>query len=212
MKSVESQRYHGLAQPDTNNATIIGWYEKSDSYDPDDTWDDDRYPRGYRDWYQDKDLTNNGYKNYNWWNKAFYNWLENDRLIRTCSGQLPLTRRERAYAKGVFHCLQGEKFGTYKETYAVATCLYAIETSEIDERRAHPAVPPENKSIGLQLGTVSHRFGITEKWIRKAYARIERWIRLDELSSRPTFDTYDEEFPLEYEHRITELFIENMPE
>lgn len=209
MKTVDAPTYRSLEQADTNNATIIGWYERTDYYDPDTTWLDDRYPRRYGDWYQDKDLTNNGYKNYDWWNKPFFRWLENDRLIRTCSAQFPLTRRERARAKGLFHRLRGETFGAHKETYAVVTCLYVIETEEADTRRGHPNVPDEKKPAELQIESMSRRFGVTEKWIRKAYARIERWVRLGELAPRPSFDKYDEEFPLEYEHRLTELWLQH---
>ncbi|MFC3958655.1 hypothetical protein [Halovivax cerinus] len=210
MKTVDAPTYGSLEQADTNNATIIWWHEKTEHYDPDDTWDDDRFPRRYEDWYQDKDLTNNGYKNFGWWNKPFYNWLENDRLIQACSSQLPLTQRERAHAKGLFHRLSGRKFGTYKETFAVVTCLYVVETSETDRRRGHPNVPEEEKPTEFRLEDVSQRFGVSVKWIRKAYARIERWVRRGDLRYYPEFDKYNEEFPLEYEHRVTELFIQHM--
>lgn len=205
--STTTQTSRSLEQPDTNNATIIGWYERTDQYEPNDTWLDDRYPRRYADYYHDKDLTNNGYKNGSWWNSAFYDWLENDRLVRTCSGQLSLTRRERARAKSLFHRLHGEKFGTYKETYAVATCLYVIETEDIDVRRGHPNVPDEKKPAELRLKNVSERFGISEGWLRKAYARVARWIRLGELGPAPEFDSYDEELPLEYQDRLVEVLI-----
>lgn len=206
--STTTQTGRSLEQADTNNATIIGWYERTDHYDPDQTWLDDRYPRRYADYYNDKDLTNNGYKNGNWRNSSFYSWFENDRMIRTCSNQLPLTRRERARTKGLFHRLRGDKFGTYKETYAVATCLYVIETEDVDVRRGHPNVPDEKKPAELRLKNVSERFGISEGWLRKAYARVERWVRLGELGSTPVFDKYDEELPLEYQHLLMEVLIE----
>lgn len=198
----------GLEQPDTNNATIIGWYKGTDVYNPDQTWLDDRYPRRYGDYYLDKDLTNNGYKNGVYWNKKYYRWLESDCIIRTCSAQLPLTRQERASAKSLFHRLQGEDFGTYKEIYAVATCIYVIENEEEDLRRGHPNVPEKNKPAELRLENVGQQFKITEKWLRRAYARIERWVRLGELGPRPEFDKYDEEVPLEYQHRIMEVIIQ----
>lgn len=205
--STTTQSSGGLERPDTNNATIIGWYERTDYYDPDQRWQDDRYPRRYGDYYKDKDLTNNGYKHGSYWNKGFFRWLENDRLIRICSGQLGLTQRERARVKGLFHRLSGERFGTLKEKYAVAACLYVIETEECDLRRAHPNVPDEKKSPELTLDNVTERYNVSETWIRKAYARIERWVRLGELGQRETFDKYREEFPLEYEHRLTELWL-----
>lgn len=206
--STTTQTGKSLEQADTNNATIIGWYERTDHYNPNQMWLDDRYPRRYRDYYQDKDLTNNGYKNGKWRNSDYLRWLESDRLIRISSGQLPLTQRERARAKGLFHRLSGKWFGTYKETYAVVTCLYVLETEDADERRGHPNVPDEKKPPELRLETITRRFGISEKWIRKAYARIERWVRLGELKPRALFDKYREEFPLEYEHRLTELWLQ----
>jgi hypothetical protein len=111
---------------------------------------------------------------------------------------LPLTRRERARTKGLFHRLRGDNFGTYKETYAVATCLYVIETEDVDVRRGHPNVPDEKKPAELRLKNVSERFGISE----------ERWVRLGELGSTPVFDKYDEELPLEYQHLLMEVLIE----
>lgn len=206
--STTTQTSRSLERPDTNNATIIGWYERTYYYDPDQRWEDDRYPRRYGDYYKDKDLTNNGYKHGDYWNKAFFRWLENDQLIRICSGQLPLTQRERARAKGLFHRLRGNQFGTHKESYAVATCLYVIETEDGDDRRAHPNVPDKKKSTQLTLENVSQRFNVSEKWIRKAYARVERWVRLGELDQRETFDKYREELPLEYQYRLTELWLQ----
>lgn len=206
--STTTQTGGSLVQADTNNATFIGWYERTSFYDPDQIWLDDRYPRRYGDYYRDKDLTNNGYKNGKWRNDDFYRWLESDRLIRTCSAQLPLTRRERARAKSLFHRLRGDDFGTYKETYAVVTCLYVIETEKMDIRRGHPNVPDEKKPAELRLRNVSERFGITEKWLRKGYARVERWVRLGELGPTPVFDKYDEELPLEYQHLLMEVLIE----
>lgn len=139
---------------------------------------------------------------------GFHRWLESDRLIRTCSAQLPLTRRERARAKSLFHRLRGGDFGTHKETYAVVTCLYVIETEKVDIRRGHPNVPDKKKFAELRLGNVSKRYGITERWLRKAYARVERWVRLGELGPTPMFDKHDEELPLEYQHRLMEVLIE----
>ena len=206
--STITQTNRSLEQADTNNATIIGWKEPTPFYDPNQTWLDDRYPRRYGDYYQDKDLTNNGYKHGDYWNKPFFRWLENDRLIRACSAQLPLTQRERARAKNLFHRLRAENFGTHKETYAVVTCLYAVETEEMDTRRGHPNVPDQNKPAELRLENVGRRFGISETWLRKAYARVERWVRLGELGPRPVFDKYDEELPLEYQHRLIDVMVE----
>lgn len=216
MSSTESSTCPSLEQADTNNATIIRWYESTNGYDPDDEWYDDHYPLRYGDWYQNADLTNNGYKNGEWWNKPFYTWLENDRMIEICSGQLPLTRQERAHAKNLFHRLRGEKFGTHKEVFAVATCLYSVEMNETDNRRVHPNVPEDDedsdgddkKPKEFFLENVSQHFNITEKWLRKAYGRIERWRRLGELDSSPIFDKNREKFPLEYEHQLTELWLE----
>jgi len=205
--STITQTGSSLEQADTNNATIIGWNERTPFYNPDQTWLDDRYPRRYGDYYLHKDLTNNGYKHGDYWNKSFFRWLENDRLIRACSAQLPLTQRERAHAKSLFHRLRSGNFGTYKETYAVVTCLYVIETEKVDTRRGHPNVPDEKKPAELRLKNVGQQFGITEKWLRKGYARVERWVRLGELGSRPAFDKYDEELPLEYQHRLMDVLI-----
>lgn len=207
MKSIENKLSRGLAEPDTDNATIIGWYEKTSKYDPNKIWTDGRNSCRNRDRYQELDLINNGYKNGDWWNKPFYRWLENDRLIRTCSAQLSLTQQERAYAKATFHRFQGQKFGEHKEMYAVVTCLYAVEISEVDGRRAHPNVPDEKKPKEYWLGNLSQRFRIPEHRISSIYARIENWIRTDVLEPYHEFDSYREELPIEYKCRLTEVVI-----
>jgi hypothetical protein len=122
---------------------------------------------------------------------------------------LSLTQRERAYAKGVFHRIRGQKFGTHKEVFAIATCLYAVEISETDGRRAHPNVPEEMKPKEFRLETLNHRFRLTKKEIRSAFSRIESWIRTDSLQPRRVFDDHREEHPIEYEDRLTEVLIES---
>lgn len=204
MRTREYPAYESVEQADTNNATRIGWQERTEHYDPDQTWMDDRYPRRYGDWYQHKDLTNNGYQNYNWVNKPFYRWLENVRLIGACSTQLPLTKRERGHAVGLFTRLPAQKFGTHKEIYAVATCLYVVEFNGLDERRAHPNVTDERKPAEFRLGPVSEQFGVSEKRLRKAYGRIEYWDRTDELGPPPVFDKYDEDSLIEYKDSMAE--------
>jgi hypothetical protein len=180
MSTIDTSGWPGLEQPDTSNATYIDWknISKSEYYDPDDTWDDDRYPRRYSDYYQRLDY-------YNWWNKEYYAWLENDHLISTISGQLELTRRERARARGLFHRIPLEKMGRHKEEIAVALCLYVIEQDERDEREYHP------NSLGTKkYGHIESDFCVSKRMIHKLYGRIAHRVRSEQLQEPPIFDTY----------------------
>lgn len=192
----------GIAEPDTNNATFIGWRKKTDTYDPNRNWQDNRYPRRYEDWYKHLDFTNNGYKNGpKWWNTPFYRWLENIRLIETVADQLNLTEREAGRAKGLFLGFPGEKMGTYKETYALAACLCAVELDRRDQRRAHPNVPEEKRPSEFQR--LTERFGVPGKEIRTAYGRIENRHRVGKLESPEEFDRFDlQEVSVDYEHAL----------
>lgn len=187
MSTAETEGWLRLEQPDTSNATWIGWWKSDDQnrYDPDHVWDDDRYPRRYGDSYKRLDLINNGYVHGNWWNKPFYRWLENDKLIRSCSSQLGLTRREWGPARGLFHRLPLNKFGTLKEDVAIATCFYVIEKDERDRRRGHPNALDED-----QVRDIENRFYLSLKSLRKAYGRVESLLRTNRLSEPKTFDKY----------------------
>lgn len=206
MSTTDKSGWPGLEQPDTSNATYIDWknVSKSDKYDPDETWQDERYPRRYADFYQSLDEYNNGWKNGHWWNKKYYGWLENDRVITTISNQLGLTRRERARARGLFHQIPMGNMGRHKEEVAVALCLYVIEKDERDLRRGHPnCLEPEKYRL------IESDFGVREQMVHKRYGKIEHRMRMKQLQEAPIFDDYRSEDmfspdsdPIEYEHSV----------
>lgn len=212
MSTTDKSGWPGLEQPDTSNATYIDWknISKSDEYDPDETWQDERYPRRYADFHQSLDGYNNGWKNGYWWNKEYYAWLENDRVIATISGQLELTRRERAKAKGLFHKIPLHKMGRHKEEVAVALCLYVIEQDEKDRRRGHP-----NCLAWWQYRLIESHFGISERMFRKRYGKIEHRVRTGDPQETRVFDKYRSENifspdsdPIEYEHMVEATVVE----
>lgn len=187
MTESETSTWPGLEKPDTSNATYIGWMDSSDKrrYDPNARCPNDPLFRRCKTYYQHLDLMNNGYKHGNWWNKEFYTWLENERLIASCTSQLDLTRQERLSAKRYYHRLPKDKFGTYKEDVAVATCFYVMEQNKQDLRRGHP-----NTLTDEQFRDIETRFGVSETTFRNLYARIERRVRLGNLNKFKEFDGY----------------------
>jgi hypothetical protein len=187
MSTTDTSRWPKLEQPDTSNATYIDWlnYEGKKNYDPDQTWEDDRYPRRYEDYYQKLDEYNNGYMNYDWRNKNYYGWLKNDRLISSISGQLELTVNERAKAKGLYHQLPLGKFRGFLEDIAVALCFYVIEYDTKDKRRGHP-----NLIEDWQYDLIEQTFGVSKAKILTNYAKVESRVRTERLQKAPQHDMY----------------------
>ena len=187
MSTTDESKWPRLEQPDTSNATFIAWHKKDDknNYDPDTKWQDDRYPRCYGDYYQNLDEYNNGYKNGKYRNKAYYNWLENDRLISSVSQQMELSSRERSRAKGLFHQLPLGKFWGFKEDIAVIACLYVIEHDKKDQRRGDP-----NTLKKCQYLLIEQKFRVSRRKIVKNYGKIENRVRTGRLNEAPQEDKY----------------------
>jgi hypothetical protein len=211
MSSTDTSGWPRLDKPDTSNATYIDWKKTDDRdrYDPDETWDDDRYPRRYGDYYKHLDEYNGGLKNYKYRNDDYYGWLENDRLISAISCQLDLTKWERARAKGIFHQLQLGDTGMHKENFAVPLCLYVIEKDERDTRRGHPNVLKK-----WQFHLISTTLGVGKKIILSNYGKIEYRVRVGKLKKAKQFDKYRKEDmyspesdPIEYEHAAIEAYL-----
>lgn len=191
-----------------SNKTYIDWQSVADRPDPNDQWKKNHYPSSPREWWKKLDRYNGGRVNGKWVNKRYWTWKENNGLIQSCSAQMSLTIEERGKARSLFHRLKGNRFGTHKEVYAIATCLYVVETNTRDERRAHPNCSenpekPNCKAEEFKLEPLCLKFGITEKWLRKAYGRIERWVRFGDLGKAPVFDEEYEDVSLDYEQQMT---------
>jgi len=204
MTSTDTSEWPRLEQPDTSNATFIDWKntDNRENYSPDMTWDDDRYPRRYGDYYQNLDEYNNGYKNQKYRNKPYYTWLENDRLMSAISCQFELTQRERACAKGLYHQLPLQRFGTYKEDVAIALCLYVIEKDDQDNRRGHPNILKK-----WQFKLIYKVMKLSEKEVFSIYGKIENRIAQGDLRKARLFDNYrgtdtfsPDSDPIEYEY------------
>ena len=187
MSTTDTSRWPKLEQPDTSNATYIDWQNlyRKETYNPKQTWEDDRYPRRYRDYYQKLDEYNNGYMNYKWRNKNYYSWLENDRLISSISEQLELTVAERARAKGLYHQLPLGKFRGHLEDIAVALCFYVIEHDNRDNRRGHP-----NVIKNWQYELIEQTLGVSKAKILTNYAKVESRVRTERLQKAPQHDKY----------------------
>jgi hypothetical protein len=187
MSTTDISGWSKLEKTDTSNATYIAWQctKDKEKYDPDETWNDDRYPRRYGDYYQSLDEYNNGYKNGKYRNEYYYKWLKKDRLIATISGQLELTQRERARAKGLYHQLPLGEFWGFKEDVAVAVCLYVIEKNDRDKRRGHP-----NTLKNWQLFIIKQTLGVNRDKIRTNYGKLEYCVRTGQLLKAPQHDKY----------------------
>ena len=144
----ESPTATGIATPDTNRETYIGWNLDDGRNQPTAGWNektaskfrmaDSLYLRFDKN-YQHLDQTDAGLKNGPaWWNQAYLNEWSNKDLIEILTDNLELLPRQAKRAKRYFLSQNLSKWGIRKELVAWSVCAYVLHSDEQDCRRSHP--------------------------------------------------------------------------
>lgn len=164
-----------LAQPPTNNRTIIAWHEYDENWTPAHAghyWPADYLYSRKEDYYRHLDDINAGRKNGpTWWNQPCFTYSENKDLIEILAGHLELTicQKERAVQYFLHQDLQ--MWGLRKELVAWATCAYIVHSDEQDVRQCHPLTKLD-RSDGLFLKAAYH-LDLSKKDRLKTYGKVQ---------------------------------------
>ena len=164
-----------LAQPPTNNRTIIAHDEYTENWTrahANQYWPADYlYSRKGR-FYQHLDDISAGRKNgYTWWNQPYFTFLENRDLIDILAGNLDLTQRQKRRAIRYFLDQDLQRWGIRKELVAWATCAYIVHSDENDPRRCHPLTKPD-RNDGLFL-EAAYSLDLSKKNRLKTYCKVQ---------------------------------------
>lgn len=178
------QQLNPIDQPDTNNATYIGW----EDFPRDEKWQTDYYPSNKRDYYCYLDRLNSGLQNGpRWQNKRYKTFKLARHLILCLASELRMDEWTTAKAVSIFIGIDRSKLGVRLAISGFCTCAYVIH-EYIPRRNCHPRTNENKFDQLVTKGRMGHN--ITKKRYESVYGKIADRVRRGELNP-PKHDAYE---------------------
>ena len=175
-KSQNEQPTRPLWEPDTNNATFIGYQWEFKKGTPE-------YKR-----YQRLDFYNQGGRNGEWTNNPLIGYELNRWLIMALATQADLTKQQTWKVYHRFMSLNLREWGVRAEL--VAFCVLTVTVHQDETIRTyHYNQKPENRDS--LLSWLAESIGLRDRDIQRVYAKLEQYFRhldSDQLKQSRSFE------------------------